>query len=77
MRLVLACICALMIGSAVDSAQAISAHTGRWCVINGHDNTRHCYFRRLQDCQKAIADGSGLCVPNEKRRGEMPEDKSK
>jgi hypothetical protein len=78
MRTVLASILVLMIGSAINSAQAASSgHTGRWCVVNGHDNSRHCYFRRHHDCMKAIADGSGTCVPNEKRRGEMPEDKSK
>ena len=78
MRVLSVAIFALMIGSAVTSAQAASSgHKGRWCMVSGSDNTRHCYFRRHQDCMKAIADGSAACVPNEKRRGEMPEDKSK
>jgi hypothetical protein len=78
MRLISSAIFALMVASTIGSAQAASSgHIGRWCVVDGHDNSRHCYFRRHRDCIKAIADGSGACVPNEKRRGEMPEDKSK
>jgi hypothetical protein len=71
-------IIALVVGSAINSAQAASSgHIGRWCVVNAQDNARHCYFRRHRDCIKAIADGEGACVPNEKRRGDMPEDNSK
>ena len=76
MRIVLASLLALTIGSAIGSAQAAekAARTpGRWCSI-GADNTRHCYFKRHQDCMKAISDGSGVCVPNERNRGEMPDD---
>jgi hypothetical protein len=56
------------------SAQPVAAETGRWCSISSSDNARNCYFKRHQDCMKAIADGSGVCVPNESNRGEMPED---
>jgi len=78
MRILSAATLALLIGSAVNGAQAASSgHIGRWCIVSGADNSRHCYFRHHRDCMKAIADGSGACVPNEKRRGEMPEDKSK
>jgi len=77
MRIVFASILVLIIGSAFNGAQATSEDTGRWCMINAVDNAKHCYFQRHQDCMKAISDGSGVCVPNEKNRGEMPEDKSK
>jgi hypothetical protein len=78
MRVLSAVILALIIGSSINSVQAASSgHIGRWCMVSGSDNTRHCYFRRHRDCMNAIADGSAACVPNEKRRGEMPEDKSK
>jgi hypothetical protein len=77
MRIVLASIFALMVGYSVNGAQAASEETGRWCVINSGDNARHCYFRKHRDCAKAIADGNGVCVPNEERRGGMLEDPSK
>jgi hypothetical protein len=78
MRIGFALILAIIIGSAINSAQAASSgHIGRWCMVSGLDNTRHCYFRHHRDCMKAIADGRSACVPNEKRRGEMPEDSSK
>jgi hypothetical protein len=77
MRIVLASIAALIIWSAINIAQAASNDTGRWCVIDARDNGRHCYFQRHHDCMKAISDGNGLCVPNEKKRGELPEDHSK
>jgi hypothetical protein len=78
MRVLSAVILALIVGSTASSAQAASSgHIGRWCMVSGSDNSRHCYFRRHSDCMKAIADGSAACVPNEKRRGEMPEDRSK
>lgn len=77
MRIVSAAVFALIIGSTINSAQAVSENTGRWCVINAQDNARHCYFQRHKDCEKAISDGSGVCVPNEKNRGQMPEDNSK
>jgi hypothetical protein len=78
MRLLLAAILALNFGLSVNSVQAASSgHIGRWCVVSGADNSRHCYFRRHRDCIKAIADGNGACVPNEKRRGDLPEDSSK
>jgi hypothetical protein len=64
---------ALIIASAMSSAQAASEETGRWCMINASDNARHCYFQRHEDCMKAISDGKGVCVPSEKNRGEMPE----
>jgi hypothetical protein len=74
----LASLIALVIGSAINSVQAASKEeTGRWCIINARDNVRHCYFQRHRDCQKAISDGDGICVPNEKTRGEMLEDSSK
>ena len=76
MRILLASIFALSLGSAISGAQAAS-QDGRWCVINAGDNARHCYFQRHKDCEKAISDGSGVCVPNEKNRGQMPEDNSK
>ena len=78
MRVLSVVIVALTLGLAVNSAQAASSdHIGRWCRVSGSDNSRHCYFRRHSECMKAIADGGAACVPNEKRRGEMPEDKSK
>jgi hypothetical protein len=78
MRIVFASIFALIIGSAINSAQAASEDTGRWCVINNTgDNARHCYFQRHRDCMKAISDGKGICMPNEKTRGDMLEDKAK
>src|ERR1700712_2291282 len=44
MRTVFTSILALMIGSAINGAQAASSgHIGRWCVVDGHDNSRHCY----------------------------------
>ena len=76
MRTMFAFIVALIVGSAVNSAQAASDATYRWCVINGGDSARHCYFHRLSECRKAISDGSGICVPNE-IRGVTPEDISK
>jgi hypothetical protein len=78
MRVLAAVLFALIVGSAINNVQAASSgHKGRWCMVSGSDNSRHCYFRYHRDCMKAIADGSAACVPNEKRRGEMPEDKSK
>jgi hypothetical protein len=77
MRILLAFIFALIVGSAVNSAQAATEDSGRWCVISSQDNSRHCYFQKHRDCEKAVADGSGVCQPNEKNRGVMPEDKSK
>jgi hypothetical protein len=77
MRILLASILALTFGLAINSAQAASQENGRWCVINAGDNVRHCYFQRHSDCVKAIADGNGICVPNEARRGEMLDDNSK
>ena len=78
MKLLFASILALNFGLSVQSVQAASSgHIGRWCVVSGADNTRHCYFRHHRDCMKAIADGNGACVPNEKRRGDLPEDGSK
>ena len=35
------------------------SHTG--------DGERHCYFRRLSECRKAITGADGVCVPNELR----------
>ena len=78
MRMIFAAVCALVLGATITGTQAASSgHIGRWCVVSGLDNSRHCYFRHHHDCMKAIADGSGACVPNEKRRGEMPEDDKK
>ncbi len=77
MRILLASILVLTLGSALNSAQAAAQETGRWCVINAGDNARHCYFQRHSDCVKAISDGNGICVPNEGRRGEMLDDNSK
>jgi hypothetical protein len=77
MRILLAAMLALTAGSAINTAQAASENSGRWCVVNTQDKTRHCYFQRHRDCEKAIVDGSGICVPNEINRGFMPEDKSK
>jgi hypothetical protein len=71
MRIFLASIFALTLGSAINSAQAAAQEPGRWCVINAGDNARHCYFQRHSDCVKAISDGNGICVPNEGKRGEM------
>jgi len=68
---------ALIIGSTINSAQAVTENTGRWCVINAQDNARHCYFQRHRDCVKAISDGNGICVPSEIKRGGMLEDRSK
>jgi hypothetical protein len=68
--------CALVI-EAISGAQAASEETGRWCVVNSGDNARHCYFQRHHDCVKAISDGNGICVPNERTRGEMLDDSSK
>jgi len=82
MRIGLVSLVALMIGLNIGGAQAASNNkaaaaqaepAGRWCSI-GSDNVRNCYFRRHQDCMKAISDGSGVCVPNEANRGAMPED---
>lgn len=79
MRIGLVSLFALTIGlsaaQAADSARQ-AGQNGRWCSI-GMDNVRNCYFRRHQDCMKAISDGSGVCVPNEAKRGEMPEDPRK
>ena len=77
MKIACASVLALIIGSTINSGHAASEANGRWCVVNASDNAKHCYFQRHQDCMKAISDGSGICVPNEKNRGEMPEDKSK
>ena len=77
MRIVLAFVSTLVIALAMNKALAASEDEGRWCAINAQDFVRHCYFKRLRECQKAISDGNGLCVPNEKRRGEMAEDNSK
>ena len=80
MRIGLVLLFALTIGLTICGAQAASDNArrqaeaaGRWCSI-GLDNVRNCYFRRHQDCMKAISDGSGVCVPNEANRGAMPED---
>src|SRR3569833_3424809 len=79
MRIGLVSLFALTIGlsaaQAADSARQASQN-GRWCSIN-IDNNRNCYFRRHQDCMKAISDGSGVCVPNKTKHGEMPEDPRK
>jgi hypothetical protein len=83
LRLISTCIFVLLIGSAVNGAQAApetkgrqaaQAEAGRWCSISSSNNSRNCYFKRHQDCMKAISDGSGVCVPNEANRGAMPED---
>ena len=84
MRIGLVSLFALTTGLTIGGAQAApdNAHrtaaepAGRWCSI-GSDNVRNCYFRRHQDCMMAISDGSGVCVPNEATRGEMPEDPRK
>jgi len=77
MKILFASVLALTLCSAINSAQAATQDTGRWCVINAGDNARHCYFQRHSDCMKAIADGNGICMPNEARRGEMLDDRSK
>ena len=77
MRILLASILALTFASTINGAQAASQENGRWCVINAGDNARHCYFQRHNDCMKAISDGNGICVPNEAKRGEMLDDRSK
>ena len=81
MRIVMASIFVLAVGATAGSALAQNADPsrprGRWCSVSVTDNVRHCYFKRHQDCMKAIADGSGVCVPSERNRGEMPEDSRK
>ena len=77
MRILFASAFALILCSAINGAQAASQETGRWCVINAGDNARHCYFQRHSECMKAISDGNGICVPNEAKRGEMLDDRSK
>ena len=81
MRIVLASIFVLAVGATVGSAQAQNAARsgpgGRWCSVGVTDNVRHCYFKRHRDCMKAISDGSGVCVPSERNRGELPEDSRK
>jgi len=81
MRIVLVSFFVLAVGTAIGSAQAQTAGQsgprGRWCSVGVTDNVRHCYFKRHRDCMKAISDGSGVCVPSERNRGEMPEDSRK
>ena len=79
MRIFLAAIFVLAVGATVGSAQAQSQSgpRGRWCSVGVTDNVRHCYFKRHRDCMKAISDGSGVCVPSERNRGELPEDSRK
>ena len=66
---VLAVIASAALNSA-QSAQAPSNPQYRWCVMYGAhtgDGERHCYFRRLSECRKAITGADGVCVPNEIR----------
>ena len=77
MRILFASALALTLCSAINGAQAAAQDGGRWCVINAGNNARYCYFQRHSDCIKAIADGNGICMPNEARRGEMLDDRSK
>ncbi len=64
---------ALIAGFAISGAQAAPNESDaqyRWCVIYGShtgDGMRHCYFRRLSECRKAITGADGVCVPNEIR----------
>lgn len=66
-------IVALIAGAAINSAQAAPKETDskyRWCVVYGADvgdGQRHCYFRRLSECRKAITGADGVCMPNEVR----------
>jgi hypothetical protein len=78
MRILFASIAlALTLSSAVSSAETAAQPTGRWCVINAADNARHCYFQHHSECMRAISDGNGICVPSERRRGDMLDDNSK
>ena len=63
----------LIAGAAINGAQAAPKETDskyRWCVVYGADvgdGQRHCYFRHLSECRKAITGADGVCMPNEVR----------
>ena len=72
MRIVLAAIFALLIGSAINSVQAASKdkEIDRWCVVYDGvklDPARHCYFHTLTECRKVISEGGGACQSSEFR----------
>jgi hypothetical protein len=73
MRPGIVAVLALIASAAINSAQSAQAPSDpqyRWCVMYGShtgDSERHCYFRRLSECRKALTGADGVCVPNELR----------
>ena len=75
MRPAIVAVVALLASAALNGAQSAQAPANsnpqyRWCVLYGAhtgDGERHCYFRHLSECRKAITGADGVCVPNELR----------
>jgi len=63
MRLILAALIALIVGCAIDSAQA---DPYRWCAqYHGRGGgATNCYFVTLQQCEAAISGVGGYCYRN-------------
>jgi hypothetical protein len=64
MRIVFAALVALIVGSALDAAQA---DPYRWCAHYGGlfgGGGTNCYFMTLQQCEAAVSGVGGYCRPN-------------
>jgi len=66
MRLVIAAIVTLLLGPALDRAQA---DPYRWCANYGggfdDGGFQNCYFMTLEQCQAAVSGVGGYCSPNQ------------
>lgn len=67
MRLTLAALALLIVGSAAGTA---SADPYKWCAVYGGGDTGgsgggNCYFLTLEQCQAQIFGMGGFCEPNQ------------
>ena len=62
MRIVIATLAALVVGGALDTAQA---DPYRWCAqYGGRTGATNCYFITLAQCRAAISGNGGFCRVN-------------
>jgi hypothetical protein len=63
MRIVLASVIFLLVGSTFNAARA---DPYPWCaVLNMGDAAYNCYFMTLQQCQATVSGIGGSCEPNQ------------
>ena len=64
MRVLLASLAILAIGSLFDTAKANDPYA--WCAEygGGRGGGRNCYFITLEQCRWAISGNGGMCTPN-------------